>query len=263
MRWELRGTPNQNAIIQNTLGRCDFPFGERLQIAVIPVEWADLSRYNAAVAVEATEAPRQHGDLVEEDGETAIKVYDKARKRVLGLAWYSGKITIDTSLESNPDLAGEVWISEGAHMVDFFYMEDDHRVAVWNAVHPPEQHLPLGTNIEDGVDLGHGHGWFDVGTYREWVGEEFMGLFVRAFSDLPVTIVLSHTWDADAITQVRMALLGTPSQPPAEPDLLYFASNRGATYHDSHKGIPAERVFTRLEDAQTAGLRACKTCKPA
>ncbi len=278
MVWQLVGTPTQNAIIQRTLDRCDFPFdrlipGLRARTGrdTIPVEWADLSRWASAAAAEDHD-DHDHGDdvlkhfHVEEDGDIGHGVM--FRNRVLGLAWYSGKISIEQTLESNPDLAGEVWISEGAHMVDFFYMTDEHRIAVWNSVHPPEQHIPAGTNIEDGVDLSHGHGWFDMASYREWVGEELMGLFVKSFSDFPLTIDFAHTWDIDAIQQVRYALVPefAPQPdpvPPTEPeDAPFYGKANSKVYHDRHKSIHAEVLFASVTEAVAAGRRACRVCKP-
>lgn len=296
MVWQLVGTPSQNAIVQSVLNRCDFPFGKLLPglrqqtgRSTIPVEWADLSRYGAIAAEDAQ--TRHHSDEVHIDGDTAIKILDKARSRVLGLAWYSGKITIEQTLESNPELAGEVWISEGAHMVDFFYMTDEHRIAVWNAVHPDHQHIPPGTNIEDGVDLGHGHGWFDMATYREWVGEEFMGLFVKAFSDFPLTINFAHTWDADAREQVRYALVPefapqpeppvvdpeptpVPPEEPIEPepetpdepgtgDAPFRAKSTSGVFHDRHTGFTTDLEFATFADAVNSGRRPCGVCKPS
>lgn len=246
--WALQGTERQNAIIQEALDRCDFPF-ERLTKQPIPVEWADLSRYTQQMEEAAAAGSHLH---VHEGGDTAHPV--ERRERVLGLAWYSGKVTMEVTLESDPELAAEVFLSEGAHMIDFFYMDDAMRAACWNAVHPTEQHIPEDANIEDGVDLGHGHGWFDVASYREWVGEEFMGMFVDAFSDVQVTIDFHHTFDVDTVEQVRHALLRT-----ADP---YFGLERSRVFHDSHRGFPAEVTFSTFMEAVNEGRIPCRVCKP-
>lgn len=232
MVWNLVGTANQNAIVQDALNRCDFPFQwleSELRSEVgktqIPVEWADLSRYGQA---EAMDVPRHGADhdhdeqelthFHVEDPETGDKAHGIGfRNRVLGLAWYSGKISLEVTMELQPELAKEVFLAEGAHMVDFFYMNDEHRRGVWNAVHTDVEDLPAGINIEDGIDLGHGHGWFDVGGYYSWVGEAFMGLFIKAFSDLPVTIHFHHPATPEAARETREAFLGTETpEPPVE-----------------------------------------------
>ena len=300
MVWQLVGTVEQNAIIEGVLLRTNFPF-ERLREGLaretgksaIPVEWADLSRYGQDAAAVTTHdhavpAGDGHDHEHEENGLSHVHFTDENgevghgiayRSRVLGLAWYSGKITMEQSLVDHPELAGEVFLAEGAHMVDFFYMTNDMRIAIWNAVHPEGQHIPAGTNIQDGVDLGHGHGWFDMATYREWVGEEFMGLFVRTFSDLPVTIPFAHGWDEDATDQVRRALLGEPEPapqpepiPPADPELTpepeptpdapFHGLAKSKVFHDSHLGVAEEVTWSSVEEAVADGRRPCGVCKP-
>jgi hypothetical protein len=241
LTFELVGTPPQNAVAGGALARCTFPF-DVLTIDRIPVEWADLSRYTATVAEGKASGGHAH---VHEGGDTGHPI--EVRERVLGLAWYSGRVTLDASLEHDPTLAGEVLLSEAAHMADFYWMTDRHRMVIWNALHPEAEDLPLDTNVEDGVPLGGGEGWFDVGDYRSWLGEQWMGLFVRAYSDFPVTIPFDRPPTDEAVAQVRAAF--TP----------YFrTSTRSGVYHDTHAGLP---VAARYADPPTA-LRSCGVCKP-
>lgn len=263
--WRLVGTEVQNAIIQAALNRCDFPF-ERLAPKLvadvgrdyIPVEWADLSQYAAS----ASESKH-----IEIDGGTAHVL--EYRQQTLGLAWYSGKISIEKSLESDPELAGEVFIAEGAHMVDFFYMTDAHREAIFNAYH-------------GGSATEHGHGWFDVADYRAWVGESFMGGFAQAYTDFPVTIPFTHD-SPEAVGPVIRKILTpdlvedeTPVEPTPEPtpepdvpvdepvvedDVMptpYFVGKNRSIFHDSHKGIQVVEYFTTTP----ADARPCGVCKP-
>lgn len=148
--WDLRGTPRQNAIVQEALDRCDFPF-ERLTKQPIPVEWADLSRYAAT-----QEAAGAHSHIHVGD-DTAHSV--ERRERVLGLFWYSGRVTLDLSLEQDPELAAEVLLSEAAHAVDMFYMQPEHRRAVWDALHTGQE----------GHEHDQAHGWFET-PFTEWTG---------------------------------------------------------------------------------------------
>lgn len=290
--WNLRGTPEQNRIIEETLERVDFPWKwlvAELQNEVgkstIPVEWEDLSRYaeeeeDNHEAKMVSRKPRRHGG----DADYHIVGY---RNRVLGLAWYSGKVTLDSTLVNEPELAGEVFMSEGAHMVDFFYMDDRMRAGVWNAFHPDEEDVPLETLIEDGVPIGHNHGWFDVGGYYSWVGEAFMGGFVKAFSDLPVTISFDHAATPEAAAEIRrvFGLEETPEVPdepiveepvapeptPEEPEddssvtapdgSPFFGIRGSVVFHDSHRGIDKEVTWSSYE-AAVNDRRPCKVCKP-
>jgi hypothetical protein len=125
--FELQGTPTQNQIVLNALQQTTFPW-EKLQAKLlatkgktkIPVEWADLTTYQEAAATEAApvgnhddhdhhhhdEEPKGfgHTDIVV-NGEKAHGI--SFRSQVLGLAWYSGKVSLDISLQTNPTLAGE------------------------------------------------------------------------------------------------------------------------------------------------------------
>lgn len=287
MQWQLRGTPQENAIVREALDRCDFPFQD-YGTAIVPVEWADLSVYGAVGASSPADSfgsETKHAKVRHHETEDG-KEYDtlEVRKRVLGLAWYSGKITLEQRLVSNPLLGMEVFLSEGAHMVDFENiggMTDRQRVAIWNAVHPPHQQLPLDTDIRDGVDLGHGHGWFDVGTYRSWVGEAWMGLFTKAFSDIPVTITFDHPATDAAAHEVRHVFLPHEEEPPVpevpdvetdvdievtpepEAEAPFFGIHGSSVYHDSHRGIRRDVTYvSRQEAEEEADRRPCRVCKP-
>lgn len=229
MRWDLQGTYEQKDLVAAALDKCDFPW-EHLNVATIPVEWADLSAYGAAQEAEHALHTRASGEVDHTHDHTGlfdpmVREVD-GRSRVLGLAWYSGKVSLDLELVNNPLLAQEVFLSEAAHMTDFFWMDDPLRVAVWNAAHPDEHDLPLDANVEDAVDLGHGHSWFDVGGYYTWLGEWYMGAFVLGFSEgIPVTIEFDHPLTQEAATEVRHAFMlkilednpVTPTIPPPPP----------------------------------------------
>lgn len=269
MVWRLYGTENQQRLVREALAACDFPFdalvpGLKSQVGrdYIPVEWADLSRYTAQF--KEAKAAGGHNHVHDDEwgvGHPIEREVD-GRRQVLGLAWYSGKVTLDYTLERYPDLAKEVFLAEGAHMVDFFYMTDDQRVAVWNAFHLDHEDLSFGTDVEDGVDLGHGHGWFDVGGYYSWVGEAFMGGFIKAYApSIPVTIEFDHPATDEAGREIRKALTPqlVPDGPVVDTDATpYFVGKNRSIYHDSHKNIaPVEYFATPPPDA-----RACKVCKP-
>lgn len=270
MIWELQGTDQQKAIVQEAIRRCNFPFEvmqpqlrSEVNREAIPVEWADLSRWGGTAMRHFGGQHDRHDHEHDQEHEANWShVHTEGahgvafRERVLGLAWYSGKVSLDISMESNPALAMEVFLAEGAHMVDFFFMENRHRVAVWNALHHSDSSAQLSpdTNITDGLDLGHGHSWFDVGGYYSWVGEAWMGLFIKAYSDLPVTIPFDHPPDYEAVHVAQHAF--TP----------YFGSNPkyvpAKVYHDHHKGRPKHEWFVSAEHARSKGRQPCRVCKP-
>lgn len=238
--FQVEGTEHQQQVIADALARCTFRF-DRVTPGLtretgrdhVPVVWADLSRYAAAES--------------EEELQAHVVV---ARGRVLGLAYYSGKIALDVTLEHEPLLAGEVFLSEAAHMVDFFLLDDRQRRAIWDALHPGD---PANVAVLESGEVEHGHGWFDAGTYAEEAGEAWMGLFVRSFSDLPVTITFAHPPTDQAVARVR-ELLGDVAP--------LFAQKGSAVYHDRHKGRRRDREFWTPEEARDAGLTPCRGCRP-
>lgn len=258
--FELKGTAEQRTLIGQAIGRTQFQWHWLFRGLLadtgrdaIPVEWEDLGRYNETFteALEQGKHAHVHEHKTGDKGDPVMRDV-QGRMAVLGLAWYSGKITLDNSLSWQPDLAAEVFLSEVAHMVDFFYMSDLQRVAVYNAFHPIDQDLGLDIVIEDGVDYGHGHGWFDVGGYYSFVGEAFMGGFVKAFSDVPVTINFDHPPTVEAVNEIRKIL-----QDPA-----YFASKGSRRFHDNHKRIGIWDTWRTREEAMADGFIPCTICDP-
>jgi len=248
----LEGTLAQQSVSKSILTRCTFPLDALtpgLQAATgrqtIPVQWSDLSNYRGATA--NAEGHDQQHEHVNDPGSHPVE----RRGRVLGLAWTNGRIELDLRLESDLELAGEVLLSELAHMVDFFLMSDLQRVAFWNIFHykdSPAQLAP-GAHIEDGKDFGHGHGWFDVGGYYSWAGEAFMGVLVKAYSNFPLTIAFDHSIDSTVIEGARKIL--SP----------YFGTVKGDSFHDSHVAVRRQRHWTTREQALRERA-PCKTCKP-
>ncbi len=241
MKWTLEGTPEQNLLVASALNRCTFDYTQVALDIQVPVNWEDLRVYGSVVtnAAEAEVHPHVH---VNGDVGHPIEV----RSQVLGLAWYSGRVTLDYSLINTPELAAEVFLSEGAHMLDFFWMTDYDRMVIWNALHPDQEDLPLTTNVEDGIPLGStGEGWFDVGPYRSWIGEAWMGLFTKAYSNVPVTIPFNRTPNLEAVLYTRKNL--TPC----------FSSRTGIV-HDQHRGITPVKYHPELDP----GMRTCGVCKP-
>jgi hypothetical protein len=288
--WNLAGTPAQNALVQQALDRCDFDFRKCLPSlaregkTAVRVEWADLSRYSAVAYKPTGDHSHVHdGDAVAHPIEREVD----GRMRVLGLFYLPPytKIVLDLGLERTPLLAQEVFLAEGAHCADYQYMTREHRRRVVNAMHRDQ--LPPGADTADGIAFnldGHTCSWFDVNTYAWWCGESMMQMFIEGTSDIPCTIRLAHPVGPEDRAVVR-EILGIvapeptsptpdapfPDEPVApvppvapEPDLrVYRAKPNSKVVHDAHRGLEPVEWFDSLADAQAAGLRACKTCRPA
>lgn len=243
--WELQGTPRQQRVAEQALAACDYPWevvvpGLRAKTGrdTIPLDWQDLSRYAADVPAAADGHIHDHAHD-HDDGEGYHVL--EARRRVLGLAWYSGRVTLDTSLENDETLAAEVLLSEGAHMADFFALTDQQRERIYVAFH-------------GGDTTEHGHGWFDVASYREEVGEAFMGGFIRAFaSAVDVTIPFAHPATDTVGREIRDVMLAP----------IVFGIDRSTVFHDAHRGITAERHWPHRAAAEAEGRRGCGVCKPS
>lgn len=317
--FDLQGTDAQRELTARSLDRFAFPWpvllpGLRARVnrTRIPVRWMDCQVYAAAAAgveVDDHAAPAEgghadsehhghehghgtygHGTYGHEHQHVVVPGMGEAhpiereiegRRRILGLAGYGGWVGLDFSLEGDPELTAEVFGSEGAHMADFFHMhyQPDLYRQVWNALHPGDAEDSAGPVPEEGP-VGHGHGWFDAGGYYSWAGEAFMGLFVQAFSDVPVTIRFDHPPTAEGIELLRAvyplpepAAPEEPTTPEADPALRVYALPSGTIYHETGKH-PATlsraeargltlRWWDTGQQATAAGLRPCRSCRPA
>lgn len=262
--WDLsKLTPKQREITVAALDACDYDFA-KLQPGLrndvnkekIPVEWVDLSRYARSASRSAEEHDhddhphtKENGHIhVEEDGKT-IAHGIMYRKRVLGLAWYSGKVSVDVSLETDPELGKEVFLAEGAHMIDFFAMTPEQRAAIFASYQK-----------ENPTEVDANDGWFEEKgdeDYWDWAGEAFMIGFIRAFApSIPTKLDnFTHKSTPAVVSEIRRLLrLRTGSG--------VFSGPRSKVYHDVHKGVKRAREFASSLAAQEAGLRPCGVCKP-
>lgn len=197
---------SQRSLITEVLERCDFDFRlclPRLKSEKgrdrIPVTFEDLSSYGARST---------GGETHTHEGTYHIIAY---REQVLGLAYYSGKVVIHSSLSHS--LTQEVFMAEVAHMVDFFYMNPEQRKSIFHLFHK-------------GDVTPHEHGWFEEtgnNDYWSWVGEAFMGGFTLAYSDLAVSMTgFTHQLtrgEAQGIRDILGGVLQAPPEgPPSEPE---------------------------------------------
>lgn len=170
--FSARGTAAQTALIRSAVDRCNFRF--------------DVL------------AP----GLRDQTGQTAIDVsFARLGAGVGGWASSDGSIQISSDLSA--DDAQAVFLMEAAHAVDFFWLADPQRKAIYAAFHAA------------GADS---HQWFGSTDYFSQVGEAWTTAFVWATSDLrPDAHNYTHATDAAVAGAVRAVLGGTPVPPPPPP----------------------------------------------
>lgn len=238
-------TPPQRALVVSAQQRCRYDFGRLLPRLrqqwgkdAIEVMFSDLSRFGAAAAAD-------HSGLVHDDQATAHVVGDRARRRVLGLAWSNGRIELDLSLESQPELCAEVFLSEGWHEASWFDPAVDvNRDRIAAAWHP------------GGADA---HGWEDVGPYEAWMEEAGMAAFVAAASDVAVSLTqFAHRVTPEVVAVMREVLGITPAPPHA----AVFGAARSKTFHDQHARIRRDLTWPDRSFAIADGRRPCRVCRP-
>lgn len=240
----------------------------------IPIDTADLSRWGQTAATSvgagdkaATSLPvddaEDHGLDHHHDHDASTGAHLVAfRRRALGLAWYSGRITLEETLLPEPELAAKVLWFELAHMADFFGMDAGQRRAIYAAFH--------GGEVTD-----HGHGspedWFgdaDRTGYWHQVGEALMPAFAAAFAGLGgLGDGFAHVATPEVIAEIRRVLLPPPAppDPELEPDPAtapYFARRGSLLVHDRHRRVRRDVGFDTLDAALAAGYRPCRVCKP-
>lgn len=238
--WDLSAlSESDRATVTEALDRTDFNFGSlvpgleaQVRRNTIPVLFSDLSRM------------RQHGNdlpfhLIEREIE--------GRKRTLGLAWYIGKVEVERSIPR--ELQMEVFLAEGAHMVDFFYMTPEHREKIFDIYH-------------DGDARPHDHGWFEEtgnDNYWSWVGESFMYGFIAAFSNIPYTSDrFHHQTTAEIGKQIKLVF--NPERPVVKHQNSYIV-HRAGSWHERQIRNDMQEYFFTVDEAIAAGYRKCKTCR--
>lgn len=235
----------------------------------IPVRTSDLSKYG----LDLPDAHEHEHEIAEETVHVHIK--DKAghighlisppgRAWIAGLCWSNGLIEIDPRADGQ--LAKDVFASEAAHAVDFFWMTipflsitqevTPMRRAIWAAFH--------GGKVEDHP----GHSWWEPADYANQVGEGWMALFQHAFAPYePWQGGWSHRSTKAMGDQIRPVVL--------DPQALVGLTGYMAAHRQSCEIVKGWRVKgwtfrqTRELAWQTpdlavswSGRRPCKTCRP-
>lgn len=277
--------------------------------SVIPVDWSDLSRWTAAAneAFEATpddnpkvvgstfplsdhekqelsragvdhdhDGQLTHWHVTDGDGNEGHVLAGEinGRRAALGLAWYSGRISIEQTLVNNPDLAIEVFLAEGAHMVDFFYMTQEMRNEIFDEFHHTPDHLNT---------TQHGHGWFEETgnqNYWSWVGESFMAGFMMAYAPgSPMPLFPRQPWEHRATSEIaseikRLLTLdlwqkerepkAPEPEPESEPEVTNFVGVPGRKVY--HRPLCPSMYWSKREQTlsqpEVNQRRPCRLCKP-
>ena len=217
--WHLTGTANQRRIVREAFDRIQFPF-ERLRLPGVPeLGWRDLNSRQYGEALQSREQGRFHGEhhhppANPPEGSPAPELEEKPeplfggvggigddgeeRRWVMGVFYpFSARIYIDVRCESRPELAHSVVSAEIAHAVDeYLPLTEAQRHQIMLELH------------EGHVDH---HTWwerFDYSSeYYSLIGETFMILFTKAYSDIPFGSVSSfvhtgHNMSDERIRQI-------------------------------------------------------------
>lgn len=270
LKWQLTGTANQIAIAQEALNRIHFPW-KLLQLPGVPeLGWRDLNRRAANPVVQQLRKQQINGR--HHEGEThalpePLYGHIDGRRWVMGVFYPgSGRIYIDIRLEQYPEIAHSVVSAEIAHAVDeFLPLTDQQRTEIMKALH--------------GGHMDHHTWWEKVNYSTEYfslIGETFMILFTKAYSDIPFGDVSSfvhtgHNMTAEQIrkiigierTDAKQPEPEVAPAPPSVPDdtpvdfVHYPKSGKDIFHKPTHKYKYPGTPLYNLE-----GFRACKVCKP-
>ena len=254
--WTLTGTANQKAIAQAALDKIKFPF-DRLNLPGSPeLGWRDLNGGGYFMSTEEAHEkglPHDHGHTGDSP-EPLMGMID-GRRWIMGCFYpVSARIYIDVRCEAHPELAWGVVSAEIAHAVDeFLPLTDTQRDQIMSALHP---HGP-----------DH-HSWWeknDYGAeYYDLVGETFMILFTKAYSDIPFGNTSDFTHGGETMTPeaVRSIIGIERTDKPVKPPRLGVGYGKSKIYHrPTH--YPAKKISWELYGATPSdGYRPCKVCKP-
>lgn len=242
--WTITGTEAQQAILRDALSRIKFPL-ERLDIPGFPeMGWADLNSGWLRLHDDYAHDTAAHPDG--DKPEPLLGTVD-GRRYVMGVFYPgSARIYVDNALDKYPEIAVSVVAAEIGHAVDeFLPLGDEQRAAIIARLHP------------DGPDE---HTWWEKSDYSaeyySLVGETFMILFTRGYSDIAFgdTSAFVHT-GADLTPEEIRALVGV-ERTDATP---FYRYGKSEVYHEpGHKA--AKRAPTLVTDL--SGLRPCRVCKP-
>lgn len=240
--WNITGTDQQQAIVREALAKIKFPF-ERLALPGIPeLGWRDLNSgyYHALI-----DSP-QH-ELVGDTPEPLLGNLEAVRNYILGVFYPgSARIYLDNALIAYPEIAQAVVSAEMAHAVDeFLPLSDVQRDAIMATLHGG----------------GHDeHSWWEKANYwaeyYSLIGESFMILFTKAYSDIPFGNAedFGHSGANVTAEQIR-AIMGIQRTDLVTGPFVNYGKSK--IYH---RPTHYKKMGWLVVD--TTGFRPCKQCKP-
>ncbi len=260
--WRITGTDQQQTITREAIEAIKFPFEVLIFTRQPELGWRDL---NGGYYSEGSGSHDEHSH--EEDKAEPLFGKVNGRKYTLGV-YYPGSanIYIDNKLVGQyAHYALSTISAEIAHAVDESILSDGQR----------ETFISL-------LCQNHGaHTWWekiDYGAeYDDLIGETFMILFTKGYSDIPFSNAESFTHSGHNLTgeDVR-AIVGiertdkpapapapepepTPAPAP-EPHNHHVKYGNSNVYHRPTHKVRSKHQPTKLHDL--TGLRPCKVCRP-
>lgn len=256
MKWNITGTPNQQAVIRRAFDLIKFPF-DRLTIpGTQPPElgWRDLNNGAYGSVSSEAEKGRMHGDNMHDgDKPDTLEGELEGRRWIMGVIYPgSGRIFLDLRLEAYPNMAAATLGAEIAHAVDFFLpMTDamrDELMRLWNVPN---------TTWWEVYDYGN--------EYYRLGGEAFMHEFVAAYTDIDFGSKSSFTHDHGVEAADIWRVLGIKRTDYVEPvpekpkvQYVYYPKAKSKIYHEP--GHYPRKAGTLIEEPTALGYRLCKTC---
>jgi len=275
--FELTGTEIQQNIVKEALDKIKFPW-EKLNLPNKPTEigWKNLN--GQAFQAELPQELRAHA-------EGTIGIID-GRKYTLGVFYtHSGRIYVDNLLVRYPDMAQTTVSAEIAHAVDYFLpLTEEMKTAIMKLTGEENETHTWWEKLDYGDE------------YYSLVGESFMQMFTVAYSTIPFpnassfvhnltpekapdlrkimgverTDVNTSTTTTEApvtttVSETTTTISTTTSlttTTTTSPIGRFFGSDKRMIYHDAHKGCVQDVTFATIAEAEAAGYRACKVCRP-
>lgn len=300
-KFNLTGTLRQQEIVKQALDAIKFPW-EKLKLPnrYTEIGWRDLN--TGLFGHTAKLHQGEHPDAEKKETEPLYGQVEGRKYILGVFYPMTGRIYVDNQLVDYPEIAQSTVSAEIAHSVDeFLPLTVQQRNQIMELLHPegPDDHtwweksnygeeyfslvgesfmilftyaysdLPFG-NANDFEHAGHP----SMGpAIRKIIGIERTDYVAPSTTSQPTTTSTTTEPTTTSTTTVASTTTTTTSESTTTTTTLeatvkpYFAKVGGKVYHDSHKNVhkklEGEMIyFNSVEEAEAAGLRPCKTCKP-
>lgn len=235
--WTLTGTARQQEIVRGAFEQIKFPF-DRLTLPGSPeLGWRDLNGGEF----------RSHQDEHHEGDkpEPLMGRMGEQRNYILGVFYPgSARIYLDNALVDYPEIAQATVSAEIAHAVDeFLPLSDAQRDTIMSLLHG---------------DFPDEHSWWEKvdysAEYYSLVGETFMILFTKAYSDIPFGNAEDFVHSGANVTpECIRQVIGI------ERTDSFIRCGSSKVYHRPEHHLHCK---SPAPISDTTGLRPCKVCKP-